>query len=171
MKYKVKHKFLLLVSMTLVALPALAEIRIGVINMERVMRESEPAKKASSKLEKEFKKRSQELDKSRQQVQAMQEDLEKNGVNMAETVRATKSKELADVSREVQRKQREYNEDLNARRNEELQSIVERTNVVIRNMAEKESIDLIVQEAVYASPRVDITEKVIKSLSDSATAK
>jgi outer membrane protein len=167
----VKYKFLLLASMTLIALPVAAEVRIGVINMERVMRESEPAKKASSKLEKEFKKRSQELDKSRQQVQTMQEDLEKNGVTMTEAARASKSKDLADVSREVQRKQREYNEDLNARRNEELQSIVERTNVVIRNMAEKENIDLIVQEAVYASPRVDITEKVIKALSDPATAK
>jgi outer membrane protein len=152
-------------------LPAVAEVKIGVINMERVMRESEPAKKASTKLEKEFKKRSLELDKSRQQVQAMQDDLEKNGVTLTDTARAAKSKELADLSREVQRKQREYNEDLNSRRNEELQSIVERTNSVIRSMAEKENFDLIVQEAVYASPRVDITEKVIKALGDTAAAK
>jgi outer membrane protein len=164
-----KRKYLLLAVLATFVLPAAAEVKIGVINMERVMRESEPAKKASSKLEKEFKKRSQELDKSRQQVQAMQEDLEKNGVTMAEAARAAKSKELADISREMQRTQREYNEDLNARRNEELQSIVERTNVVIRSLAEKDGIDLIVQEAVYASPRVDITEKVIKALSEPAT--
>jgi outer membrane protein len=166
-----KHKFLLLAALSTLALPAVAEVKIGVINMERVMRESEPAKKASTKLEKEFKKRSLELDKSRQQVQAMQDDLEKNGVTLTDTARAAKSKELADLSREVQRKQREYNEDLNSRRNEELQSIVERTNSVIRSMAEKENFDLIVQEAVYASPRVDITEKVIKALGDTAAAK
>ena len=75
------------------------------------------------------------------------------------------------MSRELQRKQREYNEDLNARRNEELQSIVEKTNAVIRAMAEKENFDLIVQEAVYASSRIDVTEKVIKALSEPAAGK
>jgi outer membrane protein len=166
-----KCKYLILVTLAALAVPAAAEIRVGVINTERVMRESDPAKKASSKLEKEFKKRSLELDKMRQQAQAMQDDLEKNGVTMTEVARAAKGRELADLSRELQRKQREYNEDLNARRNEELQSIVERTNSVIRSMAEKENFDLVVQEAVYASPRVDITDKVIKALSDPATSK
>lgn len=163
-----KRYCLLFAVLGVFASSALAEVRIGVINMERVMRESEPAKKASSKLEKEFKKRSQELEKSRQQAQTMQDDLEKNGATLAEAARAAKTKELADLSRELQRRQREYNEDLNARRNEELQSIVERTNTVIRTMAEKENFDLIVQEAVYASSRVDITEKVIKALSEPA---
>jgi outer membrane protein len=166
-----KHKYLLFAALSVLSFPAVADVRIGVINMERVMRESEPAKKASGKLEKEFKKRSQELDKSRQQAQAMQEYLEKGGGSLSESARAAKSKELSDLSRELQRKQREYNEDLNARRNEELQSIVERTNNVIRSMAEKENIDLIMQEAVYASPRIDVTDKVIKALSESAAAK
>jgi len=166
-----KLKFFVLVTLIVAALPAVADIRIGVINTERVMRESEPAKKASTKLEKEFKKRSLELDKIRQQAQTMQDDMEKNGASMTEAARAAKGREVADLSRELQRKQREYNEDLNARRNEELQSIVERTNVVIRSMAEKENFDLVVQEAVYASPRVDITEKVIKALSEPAAAK
>lgn len=163
-----KYRYLLIAILSLLALPAWADVRIGVINMERVMRESEPAKKASAKLEKEFKKRSQDLEKARQQVQAMQDDLEKNGPTLADSVRAAKSKELADQSRDLQRRQREYNEDLNARRNEELQSIVERTNTVIRTMAEKENFDLIVQEAVFASSRVDITDKVIKALSEPA---
>ena len=166
-----KIKYLVPALFAFLALPAIADVKIGVINMERVMKESEPAKKASSKLEKEFKKRSSDLDKSRQQAQAMQDDLEKNGATLSESVRVAKTKELSDLSRELQRKQREYNEDLNARRNEELQSIVERTNAVIRSMAEKENFDLIVQEAVYAGPRADITEKVIKALSESATTK
>ena len=166
-----KLKLFALVTLLTMTLSAAAEVRIGVINTERVMRESEPAKKASTKLEKEFKKRSLELDKMRQQAQTMQDDMEKNGASMTEAARAAKGRELADLSRELQRKQREYNEDLNARRNEELQSIVERTNVVIRSMAEKENFDLVVQEAVYASPRVDITDKVIKALSEPAAAK
>ena len=166
-----KLKILILMMLTALTLPALADVKIGVINMERIMRDSEAAKKASSKLEKEFKKRSQELDKSRQQAQAMQEDMEKNGVTLSESARAAKSKELADMSRELQRKQREYNEDLNARRNEELQFIVERTNTVIRAMAEKENFDLIMQEAVYAGKNVDITDRVIKALSEAAAAK
>lgn len=161
-----KHPYFLFAVLAIMAFPAAADVRIGVINTERVMRESEPAKKASSKLEKEFKKRSQELDKMRQQAQTMQDDMEKNGVTMTDAARSAKSRELADLSRELQRRQREYNEDLNARRNEELQSIVERTNVVIREIAEKENFDLVVQEAVYASPRIDITEKVIKALNE-----
>jgi outer membrane protein len=166
-----KLKYLILSALALLALPTAAEVRIGMINMERVMKESEPAKKASSKLEKEFKKRSSDLDKSRQQAQAMQEDLEKNGPTMSESARSAKSKELADLARELQRRQREYNEDMSARRNEEIQSVFEKTSGVIRSIAEKENYDLIVQEAVYASPRVDITEKVIKALSESAASK
>ncbi len=166
-----KLKYLIFLVLPFLAMDAFAEVRIGLINMERVLKDSEPAKKASSKLEKEFKKRSADLDKARQQAQAMQEDIEKNGATMADTARAAKSKELADLSRELQRKQREFNEDLNARRNEELQSIVEKTNAIIRTMAEKENFDLIVQEAVFASSRIDITDKVIKALSESAAGK
>ena len=103
-------------------------------------------------------------------MQTMQEDMEKNGATMTDAIRATKSKELADLTREVQRKQREYNEDLNARRNEELQAFNERTTSVIRAMAEKENYDLIIlQEAVlYSGKSVDITPNVIKALSEAA---
>lgn len=165
-----KPRLLIAAALTALALSANAEVRIGVINMERVMRESEPAKKASSKLEKEFKKRSVDLEKAHQQLQTMQEDMEKNGATMTDSIRATKSKELADLTREVQRKQREYNEDLNARRNEELQAFNERTTSVIRAMAEKENYDLIIlQEAVlYSGKSVDITPNVIKALSEAA---
>ena len=161
-------RLLIAAAFAALALSANAEVRIGVINMERVMRESEPAKKASSKLEKEFKKRSLDLEKAHQQLQAMQEDVEKNGAAMTDAVRATKSKELNGLTVEVQRKQREYNEDLNARRNEELQAFNERTTSVIRAMAEKENYDLIIlQEAVlYSGKSVDITPNVIKALSE-----
>ncbi len=149
---------------------AQAEVKIGVISTERVMRDSDPAKKAMKKLEKEFEKRGQEMEKTRQQLQKLQEDMEKNGVAMPDGERKAKEKDFADLNREYQRKQRELNEDVNSRRNEELQSVVERTNKAIKAIAEKEGFDLIIQEAVYASPRVDITDRVMKALSDSGSS-
>jgi outer membrane protein len=101
----------------------------------------------------------------------MQENLEKNGVTMAESERRTKEREFNELNRDFQRKQREFREDLNLRQNEEMAAIFERANKIIKQIAEAEKFDLIVQEAVYFSPRIDITEKVVKALSDSASAK
>jgi outer membrane protein len=94
----------------------------------------------------------------------MQEELERNSVTMSETQRRTKDREFADLNREFQRKQREFREDLNQRRNEELAQVVEHANRVIRQIAEQEKFDIILQDAVFASPRIDITDKVIKAL-------
>lgn len=149
---------------------AQAEGKIGIISTERVMRESEPAKRAMKKLEKEFEKRGQDLEKLRQQAQRLQEELEKNVATLPEAQRKAKEKELAESSREFQRRQREFNEDINARRNEELQVVVDRANKAIKLIAEKEGYDLILQEAAYASTRIDITDKVIKALADPAVA-
>lgn len=171
MKISARLLFTVLTSVLLAASAfAEAEIKVGVMSTERVMRDSDPAKKAMKKLEKEFEKRGQEMEKTRQQLQKMQDEMEKNGVSTADAERKAKEKDFADLSREYQRKQRELNEDVNSRRNEELQSVVERTNKAIKAIAEKEGFDLIVQEAVYASPRVDITDRVIKALSDSASS-
>jgi len=165
---KIMKKILLAMSVCMLAFAgqAQAEGRIGVINIEKVMRDSDPAKKAMKKLEKEFEKRGQDLEKLRLQAQKLQDDLEKNGVTLAEAARKAKERELADASRDFQRKQRELNEDFNARRNEELQGVVDRANKAIRSIAEKEGFDLILQEAAYVNPRVDITEKVIKILAE-----
>ena len=146
----------------------LAETRIGIINTEKVMRDSDPAKKAMKKLEKEFEKRGQDLEKLRLQAQRLQEELEKNGVTLSDSAKKSKERELADATRDFQRKQRELSEDFNARRNEELQAVLDRTNKAVRAIAEKEGFDLILQEAAYVNPRVDITDKVIKALTDSA---
>jgi outer membrane protein len=117
-------------------------------------------------LEKEFEKREQELQKTAKQLQGMQEAMEKNSVTMAEGERKNKEREFNDLNREFQRKQREFREDLNQRRNEELASVIERANKAIKQIAEAEKYDIIFQDAVYANPRIDITEKVIKALSD-----
>jgi len=143
---------------------AQAEGRIGFVNTERILRDAVPAQRAQKKIEAEFAKRDQELSKIADQLKKMQDELEKNSVTMAETARRNKEREFADLNREFQRKQREFREDLNSRRNEELAQVVEQANRVIRQIAEAEKYDIIFQDAVYANPRIDITDKVIKTL-------
>jgi outer membrane protein len=152
------------------ALPAMAEVKIGFVNSDRLMRDAAPAVKAQKKLEKEFEKREQELQKVAKQLQGMQENVEKNSMTMSETERKNKEREFNDLNRDFQRRQREFREDLNQRRNEELAAVIERANKVIKQIAEQEKFDIIFQDAVYANPRIDITDKVIKALSDTPAA-
>jgi outer membrane protein len=149
------------------ALPAAAaDQRIGFVNTERVFREAAPAKRAQAKLEKEFATRNAELAKLEKQGRDLQTELEKETVTIPEAQRREKERNLADISRNFQRLQREIREDLNLRRNEELAQVQERATRVINQIAEQEKYDLIVQEAVFASSRIDITDKVIKALAD-----
>jgi len=138
--------------------------KFGFVNTERILREAAPAQRAQKKIEAEFKKRDEELAKLAGDLKKMQEDLEKNGVTMSETQRRTKERDFGELNRDFQRKQREFREDLNQRRNEELAQVVQQANGVIRQIAEQEKYDIIFQDAVFASPRIDITEKVIKAL-------
>jgi len=143
-------------------------VKVGFVNSDRVMKEATPAKKAQQKLEKEFEKRDQDLQRLAKQLQGMQEALEKNGMTMGEAERRNKEREFNDLNRDFQRKQREFREDLNQRRNEELAGVLERANRTIKQIAEADKYDIIFQEAVYASPRIDITDKVIKALSEAS---
>jgi len=138
--------------------------KYGFVNTERILREAAPAQRAQKKIEAEFKKRDEELAKLAGDLKKMQEDLEKNGVTMSETQRRTKERDFGELNRDFQRKQREFREDLNQRRNEELAQVVQQANGVIRQIAEQEKYDMIFQDAVFAAPRVDITDKVIKAL-------
>ena len=148
------------------ATTALAETKIGFVNAQRVVQESPQAKRVADKMRKDFEKREQELQQMSKRLQSLQENLEKNSVTMAEGERRTKERDFNELSRDFQRKQREFNEDLNMRRNEEMSAIFERANKIIKQIAEAEKFDLIVQESVYFSPRIDITDKVIKALGD-----
>jgi outer membrane protein len=162
-------KWTLFIAALGIALPALSQqvsLKIGFVNTERVFREAAPAKRAQQKLEKEFAVRNTELAKIEKQGRDMQSDLERDNVTMTEAVRRDKERQLADVSRNFQRRQREIREDLNLRRNEELASVQERATRVINQIAEQEKFDLILQEAVFASGRIDITDTVIKAVSD-----
>mgnify|MGYP003383343555 FL=1 len=145
---------------------AIAETKIGFVNSDRVMREAAPAVRAQQRLEKEFEKRDQELQRIARDLKSMQEDLERNGPTMADGDRRNKERALTELNRDFQRKQREFREDLNQRRNEELASVLDKANRTVKELAEQENYDIIFQEAVYANPRIDLTDKVIKSLSD-----
>jgi outer membrane protein len=141
-----------------------AELKVGFIDAERINRESAPAELASKRLEKEFAPRAQDLQRRETQIKNLQGQLEKESMTMSESDRRGKEQELQRLSIDFQRLQREYREDLNLRRNQELQTLFERANRVIKQIAEAEKFDLIVQEAVYRSPRIDITDRVLKVL-------
>jgi outer membrane protein len=143
---------------------ALAQSKIGVVQIERIVRDSAPALRAQKKLEAEFARREQELAKVADQLKRMQDELEKDGVTMPEATRRNKERDFNDLNRDFQRKQREYREDVNQRRNEELSQVIEQANRIIRQIAETDKYDVIFQEAAYANPRIDITDKVIKAL-------
>jgi outer membrane protein len=147
-------------------LVAAAELKVGFVKLERLFKEAAPAVKAQKKIEKEFAARDQELQKLAKQARDMQASLEKDGVTMSESERRDKEQDLARMNRDLQRMQRELREDLNLRKNEELAAVLERANKVIQQIAESEKFDLILQEAVYISPRIDITDRVIKALAD-----
>ena len=147
------------------------DFKFGFVNTERVFRDAAPAVRAQKKIEQEFAKRDQEMQKMAEQIRKLQESLEKNAVTMPETERRNKEREFSDLNKDFQRKQREFREDLNQRRNEELAAVLERANRTIKAIAEAEKYDIIFQEAVYASPRIDITDKVIKALEDKPAGK
>ena len=172
MKRSIHHIAAALVGVAaLVSLPAgsaiAADYKIGFVNTERLFREAAPAKRAQQKLEKEFAIRDAEIQKLSKQVRDLQAALEKDGVTMSEVDRRNKERDLANLSRDLQRGQREFREDLNLRRNEELASVQERANKVIQQIAEAEKFDLILQDpVVFASQKIDITDKVVKALAD-----
>ena len=146
---------------------AALEYKIGFVNTERLFREAAPAKRAQQKLEKEFANRDAELQKLGKQVRDLQTTLDRDGATMSEADRRNKERDLANGSRDLTRLQREFREDLNLRRNEELAALQERANKVIQQIAEAEKFDLILQDpVVFASQRIDITDKVIKALAD-----
>jgi outer membrane protein len=165
-----KHSYPILAALALfIAATAAgaADLKIGFIDAERINRESVPAERASKQLEKEFAPRAQELQRREAQIKSLQAQLEKEAVTMSESDRRAREQELARMSLDFQRMQREYREDLNLRRNQELSALFERANRVIRQIAEAEKFDLILQEAVYRSPRMDITDRVLKALAES----
>jgi len=147
-------------TLSLAVLPCAAqEFKIGIVNLDRIVRESGPAKAAQTKLEAEFGKREKELNDLGNQIKTLSDRLEREGPTLPESQRSARQKQLVDQDREFQRKRREFQEDLNNRKNEELQSIIDRANRAVKALAESEKFDLIIQEAVYINPKHDITRR------------
>lgn len=143
-----------------------ADFRIGVVDTERILRESVPALKAEKKIEKEFAARDEEIRKITQQVKDIQTLLDKESLTMPDADRRNKERELDNLNVNLQRLQREFREDLNLRKNDELAAVLGLANKAIQQIAESEKYDLILQEAVYRNPKIDITDKVLKFLED-----
>ncbi len=140
------------------------EFRIGFISTDRIFREATMAKTAQTKLEQEFSKREKEINDLGAAIKTLADKFEKDAPTLSETQRATRQKQLVDQDRDFQRKRREFQEDLNARRNEELQQVLERANRIVKQVAEAEKYDVVLQEVVYINPKHDITDKVIRAL-------
>jgi outer membrane protein len=140
------------------------DFKVGIVNLDRIFREANTSKAAQAKLEQEFSKREKEIADLGGQIKAQSEKLERDAPTLSESQRNTRQRQLVEQDREFQRKRREFQEDLNSRKNEELQLVIERANRVVRSLAEAEKFDLILQEAVYVNAKHDITDKVIKAL-------
>ena len=154
---------LMLVAGTTLAAQA-QELKIGFVSTERIFRDAAPAKAATAKLEQEFSKRDKDIQELAAKLKSAAEKLDKDAPVLSDAERGKRQRELAEMDKDFQRRQREFREDLNQRRNEELAIVLEKANKVIKQLAESEKYDIVFQEAVYFSPRIDITDKVLKAL-------
>ena len=164
MKYLSRQCLLLLLGALALGAQAQDSFRVGFVNTDRIFREANSSKAAQAKLEQEFSRREKELNELGTALKTASERFEREAPTLAETQRGQRQKALIDQDREFQRKRREFQEDLNARKNEELQTVLDRANRVVKQVAEAEKYDLILQEAVYINPKHDITDKVIRAL-------
>ncbi|MEP6790262.1 MAG: OmpH family outer membrane protein [Ramlibacter sp.] len=163
MKYLSRQWLVVLLGMLAMAAHA-DDFRVGFVNTDRIFREANTAKAAQAKLEQEFSKREKELNDIGTGLKTLSDKFEREAPTLSEAQRAQRQKQLVDQDRDFQRKRREFQEDLNARKNEELQQVLERANKVVKSVAEAEKYDVVLQEAVYINPKHDITDKVIKAL-------
>jgi outer membrane protein len=163
----VKTAALLFAAFFVVSAAQAQEMKIGVVSTERIFREAAPYKAAQAKIEQEFSKRQKDLQDQAARLKAAADKLDKDAPVLSDSERSKRQRDLADMDKEFQRNQREFREDLTQRRNEEMANVIDRTNRVIKQIAEAEKYDLILQEAVYISPRIDITDKVLKALNKS----
>jgi outer membrane protein len=171
MKY-ITRPAILLLGLSMLAMPALAqEFRLGFVSLDRIIKEAVPAKNAQAKLEQEFSRREKDLQALGATLKSQADQLEREAPTLSESQRANRQKQLIELDRDFQRKRREFQEDLNTRRNEELQQVFERANRVVKQVADTEKYDLILQEAVYVNPKHDITDKVIRALNASSAGK
>ena len=164
MNFSLRHLLVCILLPLAGAAASAQDFKVGIVNLDRIFREANTSKAAQAKLEQEFSKREKDIADLGGQIKAQSEKLERDAPTLSESQRNTRQRQLVEQDREFQRKRREFQEDLNSRKNEELQLVIERANRVVRSLAEAEKFDLILQEAVYVNAKHDITDKVIKAL-------
>ena len=155
----------------LLTTPALAQYKVGIVNLDRLIREAPVAVSTQKRLQQEFTPREREITTLSERAKAAQDNLQRNAPTLSESARQTREREVIELNRDLQRKQQAFQEDLTQRRNEALSGIIEQANRAVRQIAQAEKFDVIFQEAVYWSPSIDITEKVMKVLVDPASQK
>ena len=155
-------------ALSVACVPAVAQEapKVGFVNTERILRDAGPAKAAQQKLEAEFNKRDKELQDMGARLKSLGERIERDSSVMSDADRLRRQREFSELEKDFQRRQREFREDLNQRRNEELGQVIDQANRAIKQIAEQENYDLILQEAVFASPRIDITDTVLRALAN-----
>ena len=138
--------------------------RIGFVYTERLMTESKLAKAADAKLQSDFSKRQKQLDDAVQKYKVSREKFDDEAPKLSDVDRTKRTRELLDMEKDVGRMQREYNEDLFQRKNEERAAIAQKAYKLIEQVAEQEHLDVVLQEAIWTSPRIDITDRILKLL-------
>lgn len=155
-----------LISSLLIGLNAYsAELKVGYVQVEKILQDAPQTAESGKKLEREFGPRSQELDKMAKQIKDLEGSLDKDGLTLSDTDRRSKERDAQNIKVEFQRKQRELREDINLRKNEELASLQDRINKAVQTVAKAENYDLVMYSGVaYAADKIDITDKVLKQL-------
>jgi len=164
---RIKIVTLALLASAAVALPvgaAQAQAKIGVVNIARLLQEAPQAQAASQALENEFATRRRDLENQQKDLKAREDKLAKDGAVMAEAERRNAEKTLRDGQRELARKQNEFLEDLNVRRNEALGQLQRTVLQEVQTYAKGAGLDIVVADALYASQSVDITNQVLTAL-------
>lgn len=148
-----------------VAGAAAAELKVGYVQVDKILQEAPQTSESGKKLEREFNPRTQELDRMQKQIKEQESSLDKDALTMSETDRRNRERDVQNLKIEFQRKQRELREDINLRKNEELSTLQDRINKAVTSVAETEGYDMVIYSGVaYASKKVDITDKVLKIL-------
>ena len=138
--------------------------RIGFVATERLMSESKMAKTADARIQAEFSKRQKLVEETVTKLKQMSEKFDNEAAGLNDVERTRRARELLNMEKDVQRMQREFQEDLMQRKNEERAAIATRAYKIIEQVAEQERLDAVLAEAAWSSPRIDITDKILKLL-------
>jgi len=163
--FTAKSKLGLVALVALMAsVPAWSETKIGYVDFQRLADESPQMKVVRDAMQAEFGPKQRELQTEAQNGKARQDKLTKDAATMSDDQKARAEKELRDLQRDLERKNAELQDDFNARRNEEMSRLQKSLVEEVRAYAKAQNYDLIVAEAIYATPALDITPQILSAL-------